>query len=207
MRKVAILACAAMLVAGIAQASPVNVTATGTVIFNGIGAAPLSGVNGGETATVTFMVDSDNWVELLPGDVRGYEIAAGSFELSFSGGVSVGLLGGAPTAYFNLVDGFPVSDGFFVSESAVSPGGVQLSQAPYNFNLDLGYDGSTLSSLDILDAKGTYMFDGLTRFSMDLWSIFPDNVVMGMDFSSLSIENGTVSVDDSSFGQIKALYR
>ncbi|MBZ0266771.1 hypothetical protein K8I85_01325 [bacterium] len=208
MRKVAIvLAATAALMAVTVQADTVEVTGTGTVLFNGINTPPLNGVNGGETAVARFTVDSNSFLELAPGDVRGYLIDAGSFQLTFSGGVTVGLLGGAPQAYFGVVDGFPVSDGFFVSESAISPGGVQLEQAPYNFNLDLGYDGSTLSSLDILSATGFYTFGGLTRFSMTLWSVFPDNAVMEMDFVSLEIQGGPVSVDDTAWSRVKAMYR
>ena len=91
------------------------------------------------------------------------------------------------TPYFTLVEGFPVSDGFFVSTSPISPGGVPLSHMPYQFNLDLGYVGATLATLDITDAYGDYAFGGLTRFSMDIWQSSPDNVRMAMDFSQLSI--------------------
>jgi len=207
MRNVAIIVAATLLVAATAQADLVEVTGTGTVLFNAIGTAPLGDVNGGETAVVTFTVDSNNFVELAPGDVRGYLIDRPSFQLGFSGGVTVGLLGAGPTAYFGVVDGFPVSDGFFVSESAISPGGVQLEQVPYNFNLDLGYDGGTLGSLDILDAVGFYSFGGLTRFSMNVWAVFPDNAVMEMDFVSLQISGGPVSVDATSWSRVKGMYR
>lgn len=175
-------------------AVPVAVSATGQVIFNGITTPPLSGVTSGQTAHMSFMVDSNNFVDGIPGDTRGYEIDAASFALSFGsaadGDVTVGLLDPFPsgqTPFFTLVDGFPVSDGFFVSTSPVSPGGVPLSQSPINFNLDLGYVGSTLGSLNILDAQGTYDFTGLTRFSMTLWRVVPDNTVLEMDFASLTI--------------------
>ena len=208
MRSVTSVLIATFLVASAAPASTINVSAMGSVIFNGIGDPPLSGVGGGETAVVSFTVDSNNFVEMLPGDVRAYEIDPASFQLSFSGGVSVGLLNPLPgPAYFAIVEGFPVSDGFFVSSFATSPGGVPLEQEPFNFNLDLGYDGSTLTSLDIIDAKGHYAFDGLTRFGMNLWAIFPDNVALEMDFQELWIENEPVSVDGSSWSNVKALFR
>ncbi len=179
-----------LLMASTVWAAPVSVSVTGQVIFNGINAAPLSGVNGGETAEVTFTVDSNNFMDGIPGDTRGYVIDESSFELKFSGGVSQSLANPFPagqTPYFTLVDGFPVSDGFFISTSAVSPGGVPLEQTPVNLNLDLGYVGTTLSSLDILDAVGDYGFGGLTRFGFGLWQVFPDNVVMDVDFAQMSI--------------------
>lgn len=173
-------------VVGAASADTVNVTATGQVIFNGITAAPLGTVLNGEICTMSFTCDSSNFVDGVPGDLRSYPVS--NFSLSFSEGLSVGLMDPfSGTPYFTLVDGFPVSDGFFVSSGTVSPGGVELEQAGYQFNLDLGYVGTTLGSLDITDAYGTYDFDGLTRFGMNIWRIFPDNVVMEMDFMQLTI--------------------
>jgi hypothetical protein len=177
-------------VAGIAQADVVTVTATGQVIFNGINDGELGTVNGGEIATMSFTVDSNTFVDGIPGDLRSYAMTPGSFTLSFSGGAGVGLADPYPdgrTPYFTLVDGFPVSDGFFVSDSTTSPGGVDLSQGDFQFNLELGYVGDTLDSLDILDAAGTYEFGGLTRFGMNIWRIAPDNVVMDMDFMQMTI--------------------
>lgn len=210
MRKLTIILAATLALFGTAQASPVMVTATGSVVFNAITTPPLSAVGSGELVIMSFMVDSDNFVEGIPGDTRGYVIDHASFWLSFSGGTAVGLLDPFPageTPYFTLVEGFPVSDGFFVSTSPFSPGGVPLSQTPINFNLDLGYDGATLGSLNILDALGDYGFSGLTRFGFNLWQVFPDNVRMDIDFQMLSIATGPVSVEETSWGGVKELYR
>ena len=204
-----VLACSALVVGG-ARADIVSVTATGQVIFNGVGSAPLSGVGSGDQATVSFQIDSNNFVDGIPGDVRGYVIDESSFTLSFEpSGVSVGLENPFPageTPYFGVIDGFPVSDGFFVSTSTVSPGGVPLEQTPINFNLDLGYDGATLASLDILDALGVYDFTGLTRFGFTLWQVFPDNAIMEIDFESMTIAGAPVPVNESSWGRVKAVY-
>lgn len=190
MRYLAVVLALAAMVVGTAHATTVEVTATGTVVFNAIAESPLGDVNPSESVEMSFAVDSNNFVEGIPGDTRGYVIDQSSFLLNFSGGVSVKLLDPFPagqTPYFSLVEGFPVSDGFFVSTSPISPGGVPLEQEPVNFNLDLGYDGGTLDSLDILDALGTYDFDGLTRFGFNLWQIFPDNVVLEMNFAQMTI--------------------
>jgi hypothetical protein len=40
---------------------------------------------------------------------------------------------------------------------------VPIEPDPINFNLDLWYEGDSLTTLDILDALGVYGFDGLTR--------------------------------------------
>ena len=179
-----------LLISGTAAADLVEVRVTGTVSFNLIGAAPLDAVAAGDAVTITFLVDSDGFVDGVPGDTRGYEIIQSSFYLEFDTPVSLGLLDpfpGGQTPYFTLVEGFPVSDGFFVSSSPVSPGGVPIEQTPFHLNHSLGYDGSTLGSLDILDALGTYSFTGLTSFGLNLWSAFPDNVAMEMDFAEMTL--------------------
>lgn len=174
-----------------ARADIVTVQTTGQVTFNGITTAPLNGVAVGNTAVMSFTVDSNNFVDGIPGDVRSYPIIQASWSLSFQpSAVSVGLLNPFPagqTPYFSLVEGFPVSDGFFMSTSTTSPGGVPISQTPLQANLDLGYVGTTLTSLDILQAFGTYNFTGLTRFGFNLWQTIPDNVRLDMDFQQLTI--------------------
>jgi hypothetical protein len=95
-----------------------------------------------------------------------------------------------------VVDGFPVSDGFFVSTSPISPGGVPLERSPFNAHFRLGYDGSTLSSLDIVDAIGSYDFTGLTVFGFNLWAVSPDNVAMEIDFAQMTIEAAPANGSD-----------
>jgi hypothetical protein len=190
MKVLAVLAGTAALTGAAHAGIAVEVEATGQVVFNGIGTPPLSNVNPGDSVVMTFTVDSNSFVDSVPGDVRAYEIIQSSFSMTFGGDVTQGLLDpfpGGQTPYFGIIDGFPVSDGFFVSTSTVSPGGVPLEQTPFNANLSLGYTGDTLSSLDILDAVGTYDFDGLTNFGFNLWSVFPDNVVMDIDFQQMTI--------------------
>ena len=41
--------------------------------------------------------------------------------------------------------------------------------------------------IDILDAQGTYDFTGLTNFGFNLWAVFPDNVVMEINFEQMTI--------------------
>ena len=180
-----------MAFAVVARADVVAVSVRGQVIQNLITTPPLNGATVGNIGVMSFTVDSNNFIDGIPGDLRSYPIDQSSFALTFQpSGVTVGLLSPFPagqTPYFTLVDGFPVSDGFFVSTSTTSPGGVPLSQSPLQANLDLGYVGTTLSSLNILDAFGTYDFGGLTRFSFNLWQNFPDNVRLDMDFQQMTI--------------------
>jgi hypothetical protein len=189
MKSVAASLAMILLAAAPAHAVTVRVDVSGQVIFNAITAPPLGDVDAGDPVSISFTVDSDDFTNGIPGDTRGYAIDPDSFVITFDG-VQIGLQDPFPdgrTPYFTLVDGFPVADGFFIASSPVSPGGVPLAQTPYQLNLDLGYEGDVLPSLDILDAQGDYAFDGLTRFSLNLWSVTPDNVAMEMDFSGLSI--------------------
>lgn len=183
-------AMVALSLQGAAFADIVEVKVTGSVVFNAINSAPLSAVSGGDAVELTFRVDSANFVDGVPGDTRGYEIIQSSFALDFDTPVSLGLespFPGGQTPYFTLVEGFPVSDGFFVSTSAVSPGGVPLEQTPFKLNHSLGYDGATLGTLNILDALGTYDFTGLTSFGLNIWASFPDNVALEMDFAQMTL--------------------
>ncbi len=204
MKRLLILVALTMLVAFTAQAAPVTITAVGTVGWNGIQDEPLSDVSAGEMVFMTIQVDSDVYTDGVPDDVRGYDIQF--FDVSFASGLGLGLLAGAPDTYFALIDGYPASDGFFVSSSTSSPGGVPLVQEPFNFNLDLGYVGETLDNLNILDALGTYNYDGLTRFGFNLWSVFPDNVAMDIEFQQLIITS-PLPTEESSWSGVKAMYR
>lgn len=169
-----------------ADARPiVQVDIYGVVGFNGITTGPLGTVTAGQTAHTSFQLDSSVFVDSIPGDVRAYDIIAASYALSFSGGASVGLAAGP--AYFGVRDGDPGVDGFFVSDNTTSFGGVALSQTPYRQDFHATYSGTTLGSLDILAAVGTYNFTGLTVFGYNLWQVFPDNVKMDIDFDHMTI--------------------
>lgn len=193
MFKKIIVALVVALGTAAAQATVVDVSVRGTVTFRaGTLGAPLNGVSAGNVGVMSFQVDSNNFVDGIPGDLRSYPIDLSSFSLAFQpSGVTVGLLNPFPagqTPYFTIGEGFPVSDGFFVSTSTTSPGGVPISQSPLEANLDLGYVGTTLSSLNILDAQGSYDFTGLTRFGYNIWQTIPDNVRLDIDFVSLTIQ-------------------
>jgi hypothetical protein len=186
MKRAAALLAIAMFATAPAHAVTVLVAAFGEVTENLIADSPLGDVTAGEGVVMSFTVDSSNFVDGVSGDSRGYVIS--SFSLAFSGGVNVGLLMGGDTAYFTLADGMPVSDGFWVSTSPDSPGGAPLEQEPYNVNLDLGYEGDTLSSLGILDAAGVYDLNGLTRFGFTVWQGSPDFPGMQIDYHQLMIQ-------------------
>ena len=174
-----------LCIAGSTAADIVQVDVYGTVIFNATSGLPLSSVTVGETAHTSFTVDSNVFVDSIPGTVRAYDVMPASFSLSFSGGASVGL--GVGPAFFAVRNNDPAVDGFFLSDSTTSFGGVFLSQAPYREDFHATYGGGTLSSVDILAATGTYDFTGLTVFGYNLWQAFPDNVRMDIEYDHMTI--------------------
>ncbi|MEQ8844816.1 MAG: GC-type dockerin domain-anchored protein [Phycisphaerales bacterium] len=192
---------ASMLAAtAMAHAAPVTISVQGTVVSSRITEGPLAAVSAGESVVLTFQVDSDTFFDVIPGDLRNYDLLESTFTLQFDS-VSTDLVPGTP-AYFTVVDGFPVSDGFILSTSRTSPGGVPLTATPFQLGFDLGYGGSTLGSLDILDALGTYDFTDLTRFNFTLWRVFPDNVAMEIDFAMMEISADTCAADFDGDGEL-----
>lgn len=195
------LAAAATASAGV----PIQVTATGTVEFNAISLPPLGGVQSGAPATMTFMLDSDDYVNSPNYPTRGYMLSQPSFLLDF-GTVQIGLQDPFPpteTPYFVIRDNDPTVDGFLVSSSYDFPNGVPINQAHtngvyYRDNFYVTYTGDTLPSLDILDALGTYDYTGLTVFN---WTITRS----GFDFMGINFTQLTIVPEPSSFGLLAAL--
>lgn len=193
MQRVTFLLLAAGLAAGGATAGvPIRITVTGTVTFNLITLPPLSGVPVGAPATMTFEVDSDNYVNSPNFPTRGYIIEQSSFLLDF-GAVQIGLQDPFPpgeTPYFVIRNNDPAVDGFIVSTDYNGPAGVPINQAHtngvyYRDNFYVTYAGSTLPSLSILDALGTYGYTGLSTFN---WTITRNGFdFVGIDFTQLEI--------------------
>jgi hypothetical protein len=187
------VAIGGILASGSALGTLVEVTVTGQVVFNNDVAPPLGNVHPGDSVEMSFIVDSDNFLDGIPGDTRGYVIDEASFSLLFDGTLDVGLMPFGPTPFFTVVEGFPVSDGFFVATSPNPPQtgvGVPLELVPYNVDFSVSYTGDTLDSLDILDALGVYDSDGLTSFRFNLWVVIPGRIEMEIDFSQLTISEG-----------------
>lgn len=172
-----------------ALADPVRVTITGEVEFNAIANPPLGNAGPGTAATLTFLVDSDDFLDSPNFPTRGYAIDPASFELDL-GGTVIGLQSPLPqTTYFVLRDNDPAVDGFLVSRNIEFPTGVPLAQngnfGPFVQDWYVTYGGTTLSSLDITDAYGSYDFGGLTVFN---WTVDDGPFQpLGLIFGSLTI--------------------
>ena len=173
-----ILALAAFLSfvsASISQAAVVKVTVTGPVDFCVIQGG-LANVPDGAPVSMSFNVDSNNFVNSPNFPTRGYAIDLSSFALDV-GGVNVPVVVPTPSgqpAYFVLRDNDPAVDGFFISDGNVDfpfPLAVTIpGLAPvHDLDFSVGYsNGNQISSLNILDAVGTYDLSSIGSY---LWTI------------------------------------
>jgi hypothetical protein len=71
------------LLAPAATATTVKVTIHGSVEFNAITKAPFNTVTAGQSATLSFLLDSGNFVNSVNFPTRGYVIDQASFALAF----------------------------------------------------------------------------------------------------------------------------
>ena len=157
------------------QAAVVKVTVTGPVDFCVIQGG-LTNVPDGAPVSMSFNVDSNNFVNSPNFPTRGYGIDLSSFALDV-GGVNVPVVVPTPSgqpAYFVLRDNDPAVDGFFISDGNVDfpfPLAVTIpGLAPvHELDFSVGYsNGNQISSLNILDAVGTYDLSSIGSY---LWTI------------------------------------
>jgi hypothetical protein len=177
-----------------AFADNITIEATGQVLTNEIvSGEPLSLVNPGETATLTLQVESNNWNSFYPDLYRAY--LASALDLTFSGGVQIDLLPGE-AAYIAVADNLYFGgDSFWLSNYFFAePGKVQLAQQPYLFDFQLGYDGATINSVNILDALGSYDADAADLSGFRVWDSYannPANLLMNVEFEQMTITIGS----------------
>ena len=128
----------------------VDVTVTGTVVFNGI-AEPAAGRRGrrGRCRRSRSRSTPTTFVDGIPGDTRGYVIdhvvvLRRMFEHTADHGApgSVPARRNGRTSHWSRA--FPSPTGSSWRTATVSPGGVALEQEPFNLNHSLGYVGATL---------------------------------------------------------------
>jgi hypothetical protein len=139
--------CVSAVLAGAASAQQVKVEALGRVAFNGFSSGPFAGVAVGQTASMTFVVNTPG-SDLSPGQYTNYSIHKPTFVLR-AGSVAVGLGAGSPA--LGLQNGFPSADGVHLFQSALGvPGHV------FEFELFDGTGGQIFDSTDILQEAGSY---------------------------------------------------
>ncbi|GJM44648.1 MAG: hypothetical protein DHS20C21_14900 [Gemmatimonadota bacterium] len=194
-----------------AHATTVSVQINATVEYNQVSFGNFGNVNPGDNVLVQFNVDSNDFLNSGSFNTRGYVIDQSSFVLVM-GSVVSGLQNPFPagvTPYFVLRESDPVADGFFLSTGPDLPVPLPLNEPGgldpfFGLRIEVGYNGSELSSLDILDATGTHDFTNLTSFYTVVADAFAEPI--GLIFDSLTI-SAPVSVEAGTWGNIKALYR
>jgi hypothetical protein len=165
---------ATLLAAPVLAGTEYEVRIEGFVEFNGVSSGPLSQVDNGDAAALTFRLDSENFVDSGSFPTRGYVIDEASFSLTFPGG-SLGLQNpfqGPLGPLFVLRDNDPAVDGFFIADSVNFPTGVALQLpgafGPFIHQFSVAYGGDLLDSLDLAGAVGVYEFEGLSVFSWEI---------------------------------------
>jgi hypothetical protein len=191
-RRVLAIAVLTLLSTAARAGSIVKVTVFGTVGSNQITDPPLNAAQNADPVTLSFLLDSDVFTNSASFPTRGYAIDLTSFVFS-AGAATIGLESPFPagqTPYFVVRDDDPDVDGFFAATNVDFEVGVPLDQTgffgPFVNDFSVTYDGSTLSSLDILGALGTYRFSGL---SFSRWDVV-DGLFSPMDvnFAMMTIE-------------------
>ena len=178
---------------GVAEAEIVLVEIAGTVEFNQVAAPPIGSLGAGTSVVLSFLLDSDDFANSPTYPTRGYVIDQASFSLA-GGGVSVGLQSPFPAGevpYFVIRNDDPAVDGFFIARSVDFPIGVPLGQAGFferfSHDFSVTYGGGLLESLDILDAVGTYAYDGLKGYNWTIDDGPASPVSIGFESISISV--------------------
>lgn len=171
LRQVIVAVAACGLAGASTHAELVNVTITGVVDFNVIG-GNQAGIPSGAPVQLSFNLDSNVFADSMNFPTRGYEVILDSFSMTV-GGQPIEIVnpqsGGVPV-YFVLRDNDPAVDGFFLSAGNVDwPFAVGVNipgiAQQHELNFSVTYSSSTvLSSLDILDAVGTYDLTGISSY-------------------------------------------
>jgi hypothetical protein len=215
MKTLLVMITALTLMAPFAYADLVTIEFIGTVEYNQVNNGIFGDVNAGEAVLATFTVDSDVWEPSPNGyGVRGYPIDLASFELTIGSVGPVPLVIPQPngeTSYFNLRNADPVADGFFVSNMLENDWTLPKLDVPgqidpyFGFHWSVGYTEDTFSSLDIMDALGSYDYTGLTNFYTAIADAWAD--AMGLEFVQTNITAGPVAIESVSYGAVKAMFR
>jgi hypothetical protein len=181
-----IFAIVASAASATAFADLVEVRVVGSVDFGGVPGGQWADAGPGDEVIMSFLLDSDVFVDSMNFPTRGYEIMDSSFNLSI-GGNSAGLADPYPAGrapLFVIRNDDPGVDGFFLGSSVDGfDDGVATDEGAFIANtfdalFSATYEAERLDSLDILGAVGTYDFTGLSVFN---WGL-EDEFVQPMGF-------------------------
>lgn len=179
-----------------------EVTATGTVAYNIFFHEPLYVVSASEGVSLSFRIDSGDFLDDEGGTRRGSLIDKATFSLAFQS-LTVGLnepphLEAEP-AYFVIGNDAPVPDCFFIGGELTSDVGLFLQasgacETP-RAHLVLEADGAMLESTQILDALGSYDASGLETIECWVSDLVFQPMLMGFDTITISAVGGGWTLD------------
>lgn len=203
--------CLLLLTAPLATAEVVTVNIIGTVEYNLVGSGDFANVNPGDPVEVSFTVDSNDFINSPTFPVRSYKVQTYSLTM----GSVTAALNPTPTngiPYFGVRDNDPAVDGFyFTRDGGDFPAGWQLDEPAnvagtryFEQRFNVTYEGTRLSSLDILGAVGNYDYTGLSVFGFAVDDLGFDPI--GIEFVMMTI-SAPVAVENVSWGNVKALFR
>lgn len=142
----------------------------GHVEYNQITSGALAAVHANDPVLITLRVDAANFINSPTFPTRGYPAVAGTYAYQI-GSVALGLQNpypAVPPPMLVLRNDDPAVDGFLLSTNVDVPLGIPLDQTGIFGALEaytyVTYGGTTLSSLDVANAVGTYDFTGLSVF-------------------------------------------
>lgn len=157
-------------------AEEVKVEISGQVEYNQVQPANsrMGHPKAGDEVTYTFQVDSTNFTDSNIHPTRGYPIIGDSLSAvigSETFGIQDPLTGNNPL--FILRNNDPKVDGFLIGTSVNGfENGAPLNEegafGPFRMNFLLTYLHDPLPSLDILDALGTYSFNGISSYHLTI---------------------------------------
>jgi hypothetical protein len=199
---------------GAATAEIVTIECIGSVEYNQINVGVFADVNPGDPVHAVFTIDSDDFIDSATYGVRSYPIDLASYQLQIGAAGPVPLVNPQPdgaTSYFVLRNDDPAADGFFLSNDPewpyINPSLDEPGQIdPYmGFHWEVGYNGDVLSSLDVLDAVGSYTYDGLTSFYTAIQDSWAD--AMGLEYAEIIISIDVSPTETLTWGSIKKDFR
>lgn len=148
----------------------------GTVFFNGFGNLPLSAIPLGAPATLSFIIDSDDFVDSGVASRRGYVIDPTSVQFVV-GGVAMPAelpFPAGETPYFVVRDSDGQLDGFSVSlaidddDTNLPLGAVGASGEGLSTHFEVTYTDALIPTLDILSILSTYGSSGVIVYNWRL---------------------------------------
>jgi hypothetical protein len=153
-----------------ARATTVHVVMRGEVEYNQFTSGTFAGVMPGDPISVRIKLDSTNFLNNPMWPTRGYWFGPSTFFMTV-GSVNVSLSPTVTNAYFVLRNNDPQVDGFFTSTGTGFDDEIPLDMTPADYGIEWKWTlvgGTTLSSLDILDALGAYGYPNISSFD---WAV------------------------------------